>query len=612
MLPLTLGWIACGVLLQELDLPIGHPTTGHVYRPSSTPVTIDQALALARLAGGYLVSIETAEEQEWLRDAFGAQPSWLGLEFPREVWASGAPVDFVDWAEKQPGLEDRMPFTAAWRNGGGWSEASNDPEFHLYHALVEFDHAPPDGPVALPVESVPEHRGALLLVVEGLQAADLEDGKSPNLAAFFSGSTWTFHAAASPDGETPSGWGMLAWALGPRKSHFVSRTPTAAWISTPLQRLERVQPAHATAWIVDDATLTTLLVATGKTDIRMSDARAPESRRARAIEEWLASPETGCAVIGWTGALGGSSAQRKKALAALDAELGAVLERLRARPAYAEEDWLVILTSPGAVETAASAAASKKTSGFSVPEVPLVLRGKAFVPGELRTAVSLCDVVPTMERHCGMPPGPSWLDGRALQPVSVALGAELLFNGGAESQVGWRGREGTLVPGWRSDGSVAVDVYYARGLGPAAPGPEHRGRNHFSGTQGTGRGRIEQIVDVSGLATDIDSKAVVARLSGWLGGWAELGHEASLELECLNANGKSVANLALGPVGLSERRRELGSDGGKARTGLLQRSGEQRVPAATRALRVALVLSGPGKSEGAFADELSLVLERRQ
>src|SRR5262245_18752372 len=131
MLVATIGplALACGMLLQELDLAVQHPTSSHYYRPSTTPVTIDQALALARLAGGTLVSIETTEEHEWLRASFGQQASWIGLEHPRERWASGAPLDYTAWSERNPFHNDRVPFTIAWVDGPGWQTVTGDPEY---------------------------------------------------------------------------------------------------------------------------------------------------------------------------------------------------------------------------------------------------------------------------------------------------------------------------------------------------------------------------------------------------------------------------------------------------------------------------------------------------
>src|SRR5262249_21380841 len=66
------------------------PRTGHVYLRTKEPVTVYDAIELARTAGGTLVAVDSAEEESFLLDNFGAgEAYWIGLVFPFDNWSSG-------------------------------------------------------------------------------------------------------------------------------------------------------------------------------------------------------------------------------------------------------------------------------------------------------------------------------------------------------------------------------------------------------------------------------------------------------------------------------------------------------------------------------------------
>src|SRR5262245_41522941 len=122
-LPLSLaGFLA----LQGLGPTVERPDDGHGYRISDAEVTLDQALELAGLAGGTLLVLESAAEESWVRGTFGVERFWLGLEYPRERWANGAPVEYLHWAAGEPGFGDRETFTVmGWeRESGAWNDVS--------------------------------------------------------------------------------------------------------------------------------------------------------------------------------------------------------------------------------------------------------------------------------------------------------------------------------------------------------------------------------------------------------------------------------------------------------------------------------------------------------
>src|SRR5262249_37413011 len=79
------------VAARARDREAGHPPL-----PPGDGPTVYDAEAAARAAGGTLVAIGSRAEETFLLENFGASEMyWIGLEFPRERWASDEPVAFT-------------------------------------------------------------------------------------------------------------------------------------------------------------------------------------------------------------------------------------------------------------------------------------------------------------------------------------------------------------------------------------------------------------------------------------------------------------------------------------------------------------------------------------
>ena len=111
-------------------------------------VSPNEALALADELGGYLVSVESPEEQAWLLTNFGADMAWLGIEYPHMEWVSGETVVFVNWREGEPSSKEQEPFAIMnWgsKPPGAWNDVTGNPN-DLFRGIVEVPRAgPPKG-----------------------------------------------------------------------------------------------------------------------------------------------------------------------------------------------------------------------------------------------------------------------------------------------------------------------------------------------------------------------------------------------------------------------------------------------------------------------------------
>ena len=105
---------------------------GHTYQVTSNNLlSWEQAEAEAIAHGGHLVTINDAEENQWLSSTFWQQSTWIGLnDIQKEgewVWADGSAVTYTNWSSGEPsnyaGNEDAVHLypSAMWNDTGAGS-----------------------------------------------------------------------------------------------------------------------------------------------------------------------------------------------------------------------------------------------------------------------------------------------------------------------------------------------------------------------------------------------------------------------------------------------------------------------------------------------------------
>lgn len=103
-----------------------------------------------------------------------------------------------------------------------------------------------------------------------------------------------------------------------------------------------------------------------------------------------------------------------EAIENVDREIGRLLEALRARPSYRQEDWLMLVTSDH------GGLGNTHRGGSDEPEirtVPLIVSGDAVQPGTIAGGPAIVDVAPTLLTHLGIAIDPEWaLDGKVISP----------------------------------------------------------------------------------------------------------------------------------------------------------------------------------------------------
>ena len=101
-----------------------------------------------------------------------------------------------------------------------------------------------------------------------------------------------------------------------------------------------------------------------------------------------------------------------KAIEAVDVQIARVLKAMRARPAFAREDWLTIVCTDHGGRN------REHGLGDKVPEIRtgfIILHGPSVTPGAIKEKTNNVDVTATALKHLGITIDPEWkLDGRPI------------------------------------------------------------------------------------------------------------------------------------------------------------------------------------------------------
>jgi len=374
----------------------------------------------------------------------------------------------------------------------------------------------------------------LMIGIDGLRADVLGHVRTPNIdglvkQGYLSGQGWTADTAVSGTGWSSLFTGVERDKHGVRDNVFEgSRFDQYPDVLT---RIEQLNPSLHTAALLSWPALASKIP--WRADVVFNGGYDDDlvHRKALALLAQQAAPDV--LLIDFNEPDGSGhkydyfdldSPPYARAIERIDERVGELVRALRARPAAANENWLVVLATDhgGSVHHGANIPEDRLTVvGFSGPSVsPLGI-------DPLRLAPRQVDVVPTILAHMGLPV-PADMDGRPMarppaDPVA-GYGRNLLVNGDAEYSQGRRDREyDSDVPGWRKgNGGQVVD--YAQYAWLPAPGAAG-GRTLFIGRDGAaGLNTLSQRVALGSALAN----ARGFRLSADLG--ANRGHRARVFL----------------------------------------------------------------------------------
>ncbi len=190
---------------------------------------------------------------------------------------------------------------------------------------------------------------------------------------------------------------------------------------------------------------------------------------------------------------------------------------------------------------------------------------------------------------------------------STALNENLIINPGAELSSGADNYSSLVTPnGWTTTGNFSA-VKYAIGssidLNTQDSIAVNGGNNYFAGGPSNINSTATQTIDLSNLATQIDSSSLQANLSGFLGGWSSHDDNMTVDAKFYDENRNELGSVSLNPVLANER-------GNTSQ--LLRKSATDMIPVGTRSVDIILTAKRTGGSyNDGYADNLDFRITSR-
>ncbi|MEV0575151.1 alkaline phosphatase family protein [Streptomyces sp. NPDC050392] len=320
---------------------------------------------------------------------------------------------------------------------------------------------------AAPYEGLPSGTKQAKTLVIGIDGATFDAfsrAEVPHLEQLMAqGLTARSNLYAEPMAPTVSGagWSSIATGVWPDKHNVRDNdftAPNYGQYPDYATRLETADPATSTL-VVGTWSPVPEIIFGAKTDLRIAGGN--DAGTTAKAEDYLAhgNPDSTFVhldeVDGAGHSSGSSSDAYLKALNTADAQVGRLLDAVAARPTYAAEDWLVVVTADhGHTPTGGHGGNTPLERGTFV-----IARGSGIAPGSVRDDVKITDIAPTVLGHEGVATDPAWnLDGTALAELKPdafdalrpALRAPVDETGLPAGTKGWTD---TAPAGWSVDNS---------------------------------------------------------------------------------------------------------------------------------------------------------------
>lgn len=265
---------------------------------------------------------------------------------------------------------------------------------------------------------------SLVIGIDGATFAKFSKARMPNVKSLMTGGmTATSNLYASPMAPTYSGpgWSTIATGTWPDKHKVVDNSFTGARYD--------LYPDYVTRLEAANSSLNTLVVGTWGAIPSTVFSPAADLRLGGVSD--TDTTTTAVAKLSSTGAdatfvhlddvdaaghsYGTESTEYLSALKAADARVGQILQAVKSRTSYINEDWQIIVTADHGHMPSGG-------HGGNTPaerQTFVIAKGADFNPGSVRYDVKITDIAPTVLSHFGIPNDPTWqLDGKPIKTLT--------------------------------------------------------------------------------------------------------------------------------------------------------------------------------------------------
>lgn len=426
---------------------------------------------------------------------------------------------------------------------------------------------------------LPGGRKVLVIGVDGLATYVLGEGRAPNLEGIGAHGASSLEATTGDITISGPGWSSLLTGTWRDRHGVTGNDFTANNLgATPdvFTLLHEVMPEAATASLVMWPPINDLIARGADTRLAFDEVCPTAPAPCRFIERARALLSEGSPdllFLAWQDvdaaghAHGWGSPQYMAALAKVDAEVGLVLDAIRARPTYDTEEWLIVVSSDHG--------GSGQGHGLNIiphRRIPIYLEGPGVLAGPIVPAPQQVDLVPTILYWLLGDLDPGWdLDGKVIGLDTDDLAGvatryrrpelpprtwdtNLVYNGAADVDRGVTGAIDLAPRGWQESSAL---TFVPTELLPADNGAQRPSSDLASGSfdnafviGAEGVSTMHQLIDLGALAAaGQGGRPANYRLSARVtGGHSPACHEPLVTLVFADARGTILKEVAAGPT----------------------------------------------------------------
>ncbi|MET9730451.1 alkaline phosphatase family protein [Streptomyces sp. NPDC006458] len=266
---------------------------------------------------------------------------------------------------------------------------------------------------------------SLVIGIDGATFAKFSKAKMPNVKSLMTGGmTAVSNLYAAPMAPTVSGpgWSTIATGTWPDKHHVVDNSFNGARYDLYpdyATRLETANPALNTVVVGTWSAIPTTIFGPA-VDTRLGGVSDTDTTTTAVSK--LSTTDADAAFVHLNDvdeaghSHGTDSTDYLNALKAADARVGQLLQAVKARPTYTNEDWQIIVTAD-------HGHTPQGGHGGSTPgerQTFVIAKGTGFTPGSVRNDVKITDIAPTVLAHFGVSAVPAWqLDGTPIKNLAA-------------------------------------------------------------------------------------------------------------------------------------------------------------------------------------------------